>query len=332
MNETSLRRRLLVIFNPTVGGRRRRRFAAAIACLHRCGCQVTVRATTAAGDAERFAAEADPGSYDALVVAGGDGTVNEAINGLAGSDLPLAVIPLGTANVLAAELGIGRDPAAIARTIVAGPAKPVTVGAVDGRRFTLMLGAGFDAHVVATVNPPVKRRFGRGAYALAILRQLRTYRFPSYRVTIDGEVRQAASVLVANAHFYGGRFIAAPTADLFSPTLDVGLFERSGRLAAIGYALALFLGFLPALPSYRLIRARRLVIEGPAGDPVQGDGDVIARLPVEVVALPRALHLIFPPERHLPATDPVVGTGRPEQVLSRASGSLAASDAAFTHR
>ena len=288
-------RRLLIIYNPASGWRRRRRFEAVLARLRQRGCRAQVRETTGRGDAERWAAAADPGRFDALVVAGGDGTVNEAISGLEGSRLPLAVLPLGTANVLAAELGLGADPDAIARTIAEGEARPVTLGLANGRRFVLMAGAGFDAQVVATVDLRIKRWLGKLAYGLAILRQLGTYRFPSYRVTLDGVPHEAASVLVANAHFYGGHFIAAPAADLQSPDFQVGLFGRSGRAAAIGYALALALGFLPRLRSYRILRARRVEIEGPAGEPVQADGDVIARLPARIEALPAALQLIFPP-------------------------------------
>ena len=300
MTERPPARRLLIIFNPASGWRRRRHFEAVLARLRQRGCLAQVQETTGRGDAERWAAAADPGRFDALVIAGGDGTVNEAISGLEGSRLPLAVLPLGTANVLAAELGLGADPDAIARTIAEGGARPVTVGIANGRRFILMAGAGFDAQVVATVDLGVKRWLGKAAYGLAILRQLGAYRFPGYRVTLDGAAHEAASVLVANARCYGGRFVAAPAADLESPTFQVGLFERSGRLAAIGYALALAVGLLPRLRSYRILQASRVEIEGPAGEPVQADGDVIARLPVRIEALPAALELIFPPESDAP--------------------------------
>jgi diacylglycerol kinase (ATP) len=292
-------RRLMIIFNPTSGWRRRRRFEAVLERLRARGCELCVHETTAPGDAERLAAAAEPALYDALVVGGGDGTVNEAINGLGpgGRHLPLAILPLGTANVLAAELGLSADHDAIARTIAEGAARPVTVGMANGRRFILMAGVGFDAQVVATVNLKIKRRFGKVAYGLAILRQLLVYGFPSYRVVLDGSPLEAASVLVANAHFYGGRFVAAPAAGLQTPTFQVGLFERSGPAAAIGYALALFLGFLPRLKSYRILAARRIEIDGPQGEPVQGDGDVIARLPVRIELLPAGIKLIFPPGR-----------------------------------
>ncbi len=297
MSDQPPARRLMIIFNPTSGWRRRRRFEAVLDKLRAHGCQLSVHVTRAPGDAERLAASADPARYDLLVIAGGDGTVNEAVNGLGDRRLPVALLPLGTANVLAAELGLEVDPEAVARTIALGGARPVTVGLANGRRFLLMAGAGFDARVVASVNLRVKRRLGKAAYGLAILRQLLVDAFPTYRVILDGHPRPAVSVLVANAHFYGGRFVAAPAAGLQTPTFEVGLFERAGRTAAIGYALALFLGFLPRLRSYRILAARRVEIEGPPGEPVQADGDVIARLPVRIELLPAALELIFPPGR-----------------------------------
>ena len=104
----SLRRRVLMIYNPTAGMGSGRRLARVLKCLLRLGAVVTVRRTARRGDAERFASEASPALFDVIAAAGGDGTINEVINGLAGSGLPLAVIPLGTANVLAAEIGVPR--------------------------------------------------------------------------------------------------------------------------------------------------------------------------------------------------------------------------------
>jgi len=288
-------RRLLIVFNPAAGLRRRQRLEAVLRRLRGHGCQAEVLETRGPGDAERFAAGADPVRYDLLVVAGGDGTVNEAINGLGDKPLPLAILPLGTANVLAAEIGLATDPDSVAAAIALGVPRPVALGAANGRRFILMAGAGFDAHVVASVTVPVKRWLGKGAYVLAILRQLLAYDFPSYQVMIDGAPRRAGSVLIANTRFYGGRFVAAPEADLRSPTFEVCLFERSGRLAAIGYALALLSGTLPRLASFRILAAARVQIEGLSGEPVQGDGDIIATLPARIEVLPDALRLIYPP-------------------------------------
>ena len=192
-----------------------------------------------------------------------------------------------------------------------------TFGTANGRRFLLMAGAGFDAHVVAAVRTPVKRWLGKCAYVLAMLQQLWRYGFERYRVTIDGAVHEVGSVLVANAHYYGGRFVAAPAADLQSSTLQVCLFERSGRLAAIGYALALFTGQLPRLASYRMLAAERLQIDGVQGEPVQADGDVIATLPARIEALPAALELIYPPDRKRTEARPAASAARPRPPPAR---------------
>jgi YegS/Rv2252/BmrU family lipid kinase len=285
----------LVILNPAAGWRRRQRLVPVLARLREHGCAFELRETQAPGDAERFAAAADRDAFDVVVAAGGDGTVNETINGLARSGLPLGLIPLGTANVLAAEIGLRTDPTSLARCVALGRPRPITLGVANGRRFILMAGAGFDAHVVAGVSVPMKRRLGKGAYILSSCRQLLMFTFPTYEVLIDNAARHAASVIVANARYYGGPFVCAPGASLESETLRVCLFERGGRRAAIGYALALFAGRLPRLSTYRVIEARRIEIRGRPGEPLQGDADVIGELDVAIEVLPHALDLIYPP-------------------------------------
>ena len=162
---------LLLIVNPTAGRRRRGLVEAVAAGVRRDGWSVDIVETKAAGDARQLAATCDGRRYGVIAVAGGDGTINEVINGLAGrgDDAPaVGIVPLGTANVLAHELGIGFSAAAVARTMVAGRPLLVQPGeAVNGagaRCFSLMAGAGFDAKVVAGVSAPLKRRLGRGAY------------------------------------------------------------------------------------------------------------------------------------------------------------------------
>jgi len=285
----------LIIFNPAAGWRRRQRLAAVLAHLREHGCAVALRETEGPGDAERFAAEVDPDAFDLVVAAGGDGTVNETINGLAHSGLPLALIPLGTANVLAAEIGLKTDPATVARCVAHGETRPIALGAANGRRFILMAGAGFDAHVVAGVSVRMKYWLGKGAYVLSALRQLLVFPFPGYAVQTDNTVHHAASVVIANGRYYGGRFVCAPEAGLESATLQVCLFERAGRSAAIGYALALATGRLPRLASYRLVEACRVELRGRPGEPLQGDGDVIGQLNAAIEVLPGALDLVYPP-------------------------------------
>ncbi|MDJ0944544.1 MAG: YegS/Rv2252/BmrU family lipid kinase [Kiloniellales bacterium] len=287
------RRRLLVILNPTAGRRHRGRCRATLERLRALGCAVTLRETTAAGEASALARAADPAAFDGVVAAGGDGTVNEVINGLIGIPLPLALLPLGTANVLAAEIGLGLAPETVARAIVEGPRRRIACGRAGDRYFTQMAGVGFDAQVVENVDLALKRRIGKGAYVLEALRQAVRFGFPTYRVTADGESFTAASVIVAKGKHYAGRYLLAPEAAIEDPVFQVCLFERGGPLAVVRYALALQTGRLPARPDLRRLPARHITIEGPAGDPVQGDGDTIGRLPIEIAIVPDAIDLIF---------------------------------------
>ena len=290
-------RRLLLIYNPVAGQRHARRFEAVLARLRAAGAELTVRPTTARGDAEAFAAAADRAAFDAVIAAGGDGTINEAANGLAaaGADAPpLALLPLGTANVLAAEIGLASDPAAIAATILQGRETRVYAGLANGRRFLQMTGVGFDAEVVAHVSPRFKRLAGKGAYVVETWRQLRAYGFPRFRLTIDGRAFDAASAVIAKGHFYGGRMVCAPDARLAEPRFQVCLFEHGGALAVLRYGAALVLGRLPRQPGIRLLPAHEIDVAADISAPVQGDGDIIARLPLSARIDERPLSLILP--------------------------------------
>jgi YegS/Rv2252/BmrU family lipid kinase len=291
-----------VIFNPTAGRRRRKRFEATLAALRAAGCGLELRETSGPGDAENLARAASGADGDVVVAAGGDGTVNEVVNGLVGPDasgepLPLGILPLGTANVLAAEIGLDLRPDSLARTIAQGPIRPICLGRAGTRCFTMMAGGGFDAHVVAGVNTALKRWIGKGAYVWESARQLRRFGFPDYRVILDGVERHAASVIVAKGRHYGGRFVCAPAARLEDPGFQVCLFERRGAWNALRYAAALVLGRLRRLPDVEVVAAREVRIDGPHGDPLQGDGDVIGHLPIVIRVLPDALRLVMPTGR-----------------------------------
>lgn len=300
MAEIGRARRLLVIYNPAAGRRKRRRLARWLACLGSLGTAVTLRETAGPGHAEALARAAEPAQYDAVAVAGGDGTINEAVNGLAGSPLPLALLPLGTANVLAAEIGLPRSLPALARIAAFAPARPVwpgeaiPEGASASRRFLIMAGIGFDAEVVAHLDLRLKRRIGRLAYAASILGRLRAYRPEVYRAALDGRAVTAASLVAAKAHFYGGRFVLAPAARLDTPAFQVALFERAGRGAALGYLAAMGLGLLPRCRSVSVAPAQAIRLIAPAGAPVQLDGDVALHLPALLRIAATPLQLIQP--------------------------------------
>lgn len=301
-------RRFLVIRNPTAGRRHPGVLDQVLAIVRRGGLAAEIVDTTARGDAERLARDADAGRYDGIVVAGGDGTINEAVNGLmarADDDLTLGIIALGTANVLAREIGVGTRTEVMARTLSGGNATPVAVGRLnDGRgvqsHFLLMVGAGFDAHVVAGVDAELKRRLGKGAYVWRSLVEMLRYRDRRYRVEIDGQQHVAASVVVSNGRLYAGPYVVAPAADLRRASLSVCLFERGGRWQVARYGAALVSGRLPRAAGYRVVEAAAVRIDMVNGaadvEPVQVDGDhAAAVLPLTVGIAPRRLRLLMPP-------------------------------------
>lgn len=296
---------LLLIVNPTAGRRRRGLVDAVAARVRQEGWSVDVVETTAAGDARRLAETCDASRYSVIAVAGGDGTINEVVNGLAGrgDDAPaVGIVPLGTANVLAHELGLGFSATAVARTMTAGRALVVQPGeAVNGagsRCFSLMAGAGFDAKVVAGVSAPLKRRLGRAAYVWRSLVEARRYKPVRYEVEIDGVRHEASSVIVTRSRHYAGPYVVAPKAALGEPLLHVCLFERWGRSHTFRYGLALLLGRLPRTAGYRVVTGRsvRVSVLSDAGElreqPVQIDGDNALTLPVSIGLAAGAVRLL----------------------------------------
>lgn len=281
-------RRLLVIHNPTAGRRVRGRLARWQAALGRLGAAITLAETNGPRHAIELARNADPRRFDAVAVAGGDGTINEAVNGLADSPLPLALLPLGTANVLAGELGLPRDLDALARIAAFAPSRriwPAELVASDRAepwRFLLMAGIGFDAEVVAHLDLRLKRHFGKGAYVLGSLAQLARHRPRRFLVRVDGAAMQPASLVVARAHFYGGRFVLAPEARLDEKRLHVVVFPDPSRLAALRYLAAVVTGTLPRQRDVAVRAAAEIEFAGPAGAPIQVDGDVRAHLPARI--------------------------------------------------
>lgn len=285
---------VLLVFNPAAG-RGSKRLGDILRRLEAHGCAVTVRETSGPGDAAQIVRTAGEG-YDVIAVAGGDGTINEAANGLADVVNPpaLAIIPFGTANVLAWEIGLGIDSARTARTIAEGRPLDVHTGVINGRRFLLMAGVGFDAAVVASVDTCIKRLFGKGAYVWRMLVEMFHYRYPTFTVTVDGVVYRAASAVVAKGRFYGGRFICAPAASLAEPSFEVCLFLRGGSWHVLRYSLALALGRLHKLSTFRIVRGRDVTIDGPAGAPVQADGELASALPATIRVSPQRLNLLYP--------------------------------------
>jgi diacylglycerol kinase (ATP) len=294
--------RLKVIYNPTAGQRHRRRFQKTLTVLEQLGCSIELAATEHPGHATEIAAQVSPKKVDAVVAAGGDGTISEALEGLVGTSIPLGIIPVGTANVLAAELGIPSDAGSIAKILQAGFRKTVYAGEIESKqgvkRFQLMASVGLDAQVVSTVNPHVKKYLGKLSYVLQSLLVGGPGYKTLYHVEANGASYEAAWVVVAKGRYYGGRFVCAPEARLDEAEFQLCLCTRGGRWHALRYAVALVLGKLYRLSDVTLVKTKEVSISGPVGDPVQADGDSVATLPVTIRISEAPAELFAPARRN----------------------------------
>ncbi len=288
---------MVIVFNPTAGRRRTRLLWDVIDVLVANGIRLELAETRRPGHAEALAREAAAAGVELVVAAGGDGTIAEVANGLLGSDAMLGVIPLGTANVLAHELGLPFAPRAIAAALAFGRTRLLWPGILRGkartsRLFVQMVGVGFDAHVVHHLSLPAKRLMGRGAYVLQSLRESARYRFPTITLEVDGTRTQAGSVIVSKGRLYGGRYLLAPQAVPSEPGFSVALFDRAGAAAALMYGAALPLDLLGRAPGVRHLRARLVEIIGNAPLPAQADGDAAGFTPVSIGDAPGPIRVV----------------------------------------
>ena len=290
----------LLIVNPTSGqgkaAREKRKLLDLVSNMP----HIHARLTTHAGEACELASEAASQGFERVIVAGGDGTISQAINGLAESGLPLGIIPLGTGNVLAHDLGIPSNNIAKALEIIgAGKIREVDLARADGRRFVLMAGFGFDAAVVDSVSPKIKDIWGTMAYAPAIIEHLVKYTPTQFRLTLDDDVAyetEAFAVVVANCGTYAYSFKIAPEAVFDDGLLDVIVFEKGpgATFRLIGQCLSSVFQTKIAGLDATYFKSSRVRVESDPPVKMQIDGDVSGESGVEIDIFPKSLRLIVP--------------------------------------
>jgi diacylglycerol kinase (ATP) len=291
-------RRAALIYNPRSGRQRHARVLEAIlAALRRGGFAVEPVPTVFAGQATELAREL-AGEAEAVFAFGGDGTIREAACGLLGTPSALGILPGGTTNVLARALGLPADPLAAAGVMGTLPARPLDVGLAGDHPFLMMVSAGLDASVLASLDERLKWRFGKGAIVYQGLREWWRYAYPQLEISADGERLSAGFAAVANIPLYGGAFRLAPEARSDDGWLDLVLFRGTGRAAMLSFALDLARSVHLRRRDVEVRRVREVRFEGPAGAPAQVDGDVCQeRLPLAVRLATEKLLILAPETR-----------------------------------
>ncbi|WP_108250067.1 diacylglycerol/lipid kinase family protein [Planctomonas deserti] len=302
-------RTIVVAINPdAASGRGAAVGARTVAALRRAGWIVTPLQEDSADALAAAVAVALAGGPRALIVVGGDGMVGLGANAVAGTDVPLGIVPCGTGNDMARNLGlpVGDVAAALSRLVAAlapsgGGSRRIDAGLVthaDGREtwFACALSAGFDAAVNERANR-MRRPRGASRYVLALLRELVTFGPVDYRLTIDGreEREPAALVSVGNAGSIGGGMRITPDAVLDDGALDVLIVAPVSRLTFLRLFPRVFRGTHAALPQVRLLRARaiRIAATGARGGIVAyADGERLGPLPLDIRVVPGALAVL----------------------------------------
>ena len=284
---------LLLIANPIAGQNSPDLIERARRTFTRLGARVELYLTRATGDAEDRARQSRDQKFDRVIAAGGDGTLNEVVNGLAGSSVPLGFIPFGTTNVFALETGIAFEVEEAAHLAYNGTPRPVTLGKANDRYFLLMAGVGFDGQIVASVSPRIKKLLGKGAYMLTALQQFLLHPPKFFELQIDNRTFRATGLLAANARNYAGRFTLTPGAHLETTSLEISALLREGRFALLRQALCLLAGRqLPA--GLGLTESCDTVRIDTPGIAVQVDGDYLGTTPMGITSEPHALQLVYP--------------------------------------
>jgi len=293
-----MRRRFALVFNSTAGVAIPRLLDGVIGRLRQSKAEVfQVPARNSAEASERVADLARRDACDAVIAAGGDGTFRAVATGAAGTRLPVGLVPLGTGNVLANEIGLKKSAPALAQVLLTGEQIETRGGLANGEPFFLMLGAGFDARIVSKLNYRTKRAFGRGAYVYPVIKTF-AETHPIFDVEIDGRKFDASWVILSFATRYGSLFTLAPDAGLGRDTLIAVVMEAGSRRAIGTNLISLAMGWL-ARPEARpngvhVLPVKVATIGRRKPVPFQVDGDKGGMSPVEVRADGPRVRLIVP--------------------------------------
>ena len=282
----------LIILNPAAHSERAQRHQARVESLAR---DCVVCATTRVGEAELMARRAAAEGFEKIVAAGGDGTVNEVVNGLAGTEATLGLLPIGTMNVFATELGLPVHDLERCWNIVQGEhIRSVDLAKANQKFFVQLAGVGLDAQVVKETSAQLKRNFGPLSYLISAA-QIAARQPPRLFIKSDDtSIDEGSFVLVGNGRLYGGPFPFFKHAALDDGLLDVIVFKRLGYLEIIKYLQDVVFSSEIRVPEVEYFQTRHLRVESEQTVPVELDGELVGNCPIEFTLQRRSLRVLAP--------------------------------------
>jgi diacylglycerol kinase (ATP) len=311
-------RRVALIYNPASGQVSARRSAAiegVLAVLREAGVEAEALETDAPGSARTLARAAVRGGYDTVLACGGDGTVHEVLQSLVGTDVALGVVPLGTANALAQNLGLGASPVLAVRTLLTAVPMAVPVGRISyldaqgserSRYFTVAAGVGADALLMKSMDAELKRRLGYALYMFEAFRIWATHPFPLFEARFTRfpsravDAAEISQLLAVRVHSFGGALgRLAPGASVRSSSLSLISFKTRNRYRYMRFLLAVIAGRHTFSRNVDLIEAETVECRPRNGSKrpiyVEADGEVLGRLPARMEMARETLLLLVPP-------------------------------------
>src|SRR5664280_367051 len=233
--------------------------------------------------------------YDLIIAAGGDGTINEVINGMANSKATLVIIPFGSTNVLASELGVPSDPKMAAELITMGKKIKMDLGyaktSKESRYFSMMLSVGPFAQVIKDTTPEFKKRWGRFAYPFRLIKLL--FRYKWHKIYVKHKVESAGYfVIMANIKYYGGEYEIADKANIRDGLLDLVIINRRNPWDIIELIFSIASGKLNKFKRKEYYQTKEADIYSHYNMQIQVDGEVLGMAPVRVEIIPKALNVI----------------------------------------
>lgn len=283
----------LVILNPAAHGDRAARY---LPQLEELAGSCALRSTTQPGEAESIARHAAVEGFQKIVAAGGDGTINEVVNGLAGSNAILGLLPIGSVNVFATELGLpSHDLASCWEIIRRDETRVVDLPSANGKFFVQLAGVGLDAQVVKETSLAFKRSFGPLSYVISAA-QIAARKPPRLLVDAQGIATMESSfVLIGNGRHYGGPFPFFKRATNDDGLLDVVAFKQLGYLEIIRYLQEVFFSSEIRLPEVEYFQTPRVQITSEQEVPVELDGELVGNCPVSFAVREKQLRVLAPP-------------------------------------
>ncbi len=283
--------RTCIIINPEARGAKAR-----LARLQKMAKGVVIKTTVGPGDAEAQAERAVEQGYTTIVAAGGDGTINEVVNGIGTSaGVRLGILPMGTVNVFAMELGIPFGVEAAWKVIRSRNVRDIDLASANGHYFVQMAGIGFDAQVAKENNRVVKKIIGPLSYILTTAK-ISVSKPPRLRVSTHGRmVAEGSFALIGNGRFYGGPFKVFQEASSQDGLLHVLVFRGSDPVSILRYWRGAMFGSVANFSDVHYFKAKSLLIEADREVPLEVDGEVVGHSPVKFAIRHKKLHVLAPP-------------------------------------